>query len=393
MLYEWVTPCPYPMFKRKPQNTSSPGQSPSDTSPNQVQGKWSLPFLRKVKPPHPAGKATRSPYYPFTEAGIRKRAQKIYEKRMEEGLEGTPEGDWQQAIRELKWERSLLAQFGRWTGLGQKKGWDIVQLLTSISIPVAIFAGGSLFTYWNNQQQQKIADDKTKQEIFSKYLDQMAESLNSGLLKAQPGSEKFTIAQARTITTLLSLDKKRQNLLIQFLSASGLNQARDKVVIDKDGKVTLGKGGRVLLYEAQMAKVNLSNSDLSGAKLIGANLEDANLGCNPSDSQEREHCSDLSLADLRGAKLNYANLIRANLRYADLIGADLIGADLGVANLSYADLSGAELFGANFYKANFIGTKGLIDKQLSEAFLCKTILPEGSKLNRDRDCKKFGVNF
>lgn len=147
-------------------------------------------------------KAKRSPHYPFTEDGIRKRAQQVYEKRVEQGLEGTSEGDWKQAIRELKWERSPLGKFGRWTGVGQKNGWD---LLTSVSLPIVLFAGGSLFTYWNNQQQQRIAvenrqqdlqiaddrhkqdlqiaDDRTQQEILNKYLDQMADSLKgAGLI-------------------------------------------------------------------------------------------------------------------------------------------------------------------------------------------------------------------
>lgn len=341
---------------------------------------------------------------PFTEEGIRARAQQIYERRKAQGLKGTPEGDWKQSIRELKWERSLLAKFGRWTGLGQKKGWD---LFTSLSLPVVLFVGGSLFTYWNNQQQQRIADDNRKQEILNKYLDQMAESLKDGLLKAQPGSEKFVIAQARTITTLLSVDKRRQSLLIQFLSASGLNQIGNKVAFDKNGKMQLGKDDRVLLYRAQMAKTNLTNSDLSGALLIESNLSRANVGCIQANSRDLNQCSDLSSASLLYANLREANLKGANLNYAVLENAHLYRANLENAVLWRADLKGADLRGVNFRGAYLDKTnlshalllltdlkdsESLIQKQLEGKegpLVCNVRFPKGIGVNPDRDCDRI----
>lgn len=370
----------------------------------------------------------RSPHYPFTEDGIRKRAQKVYEKRVEDGLEGTPEGDWEQAIRELKWKQSPLGKFYQWTGFEQKKGWD---LFTSISLPIVLFAGGSLFTYWNNQQQQQIADqrreqdlsiadNRAKQEILNKYLDQMAESLKDDLLKAPLGSEKFAIAQARTITTLLSLDSKRQSLVIQFLSASGLNQA-GKYSVDKNGEVQLGKDSRMLLYKAQMAKVNLAESDLSEALLIeadlsSADLRDANLssanlsGAYLSDANlSNAYLRDANLsgaylsgANLSGARLSSANLSSANLSFVNLNGALLAFANLSFANLSDANLSSASFILANLSDANLreadLSGADLryahkwTDDQLSQAKLCFTALPEGSKLDHNRDCKELGIN-
>lgn len=327
----------------------------------------------------------------LTEEEIRKRAYKIWKRRVAQGKSGTSEQDWQRAIEELQltwWDR-LWA----WTGIAEKKGWD---LLTSLSLPLVLFLGGSLFTYWNNLQQQQIADNKAKQEAFNKYLDQMNESLKDGLLKAYPNSEKFAIAQSRTIITLLSLDKTRQNLLIQFLNASGLNQVGDTVTIDKDGNVNPGKGSRVLLYKAQMEKVNLANSDLSGASLIGANLGEANIGCNPPESQDRNQCSSLARSSLFSANLSFANLSYADLTYgglfkADLSFADLHNAFLSYADLKFADLTHANLSGAYLAAADLTLAQGWTDEQLSKAYLCNTTLPEGSKLDPNRDCKAIGM--
>ncbi len=238
------------------------------------------------------------------------------------------------------------------------------------------------------QQDRQLADDKAKQDTLVKYLDQMADSLKNGLLAAKPGSDKFIVAQSRTVIALQSLDKKRQHLIIQFLQASGLNQVSDKTKPDENGKVTLRQGDRVLLYQAQMSKANLANSDLSGGILIGANLEGANLGCIPPDSRDSSQCSDLigadltsadlTSADLSGAYLSYAYLSYAHLFGADLSGADLINADLSYANLSGANLSYANLSGANLTSAN------LTSANLSYAVLLSVDLRQAKGLTQQQ---------
>ncbi|MDB4212029.1 pentapeptide repeat-containing protein [Ascidiaceihabitans sp.] len=71
-------------------------------------------------------------------------------------------------------------------------------------------------------------------------------------------------------------------------------------------------------------------------------------------------------ADLR--KLLDRNVCaQCDLRGADLLAADLLAADLTAADLFGADLRGADLFGANLASANMNG-----------AFLCNTIMPDGS---------------
>lgn len=387
------------------------------------------PFKRPpAAPSTPApDKSTQDkiPCYPFTEEGIRARAQQVYERRKTSGLAGTPEGDWQQAIRELRWERSPFGKFYQWTGLGQKKGWD---LLTSISLPLIVFMGGTLFTYWNNQQQQriavdnreqdlqiaeyrrkqdiKLADDKAKQDTLVNYLDDMSKSIEGGLLDAAPGSKAFVVAQSRTVLALQSLDKKRQQLVIQFLQASGLNEVgKDKDTqkfLEKFAPRNLSKLPRNaklgLLYRTQMKNANLANSDLSGAKLIGAWLQGANFGCNPSDSKEREDCSDLNYVDLRGAilwdaYLGFALLAAANLEDANFWNADLTGANLTGANLTGANLWNANLSDAILLGTNLTGSKKLTPQQLTgdkAPLLCVVRLPDYiTGIYPYRDCDRL----
>src|SRR5579883_747031 len=327
--------------------------------------------------------------HPFTEEQIRARAKALWEQR---GEDSTDAENWDDAIRELYRERAIkrvtrplrrvwwrtglgtpLQRWWEWTGIREKKGWDFLQLLVAPVLLGAIALGLQEYVKEHDQkladakvqQDQQLADDKAKQDTLVKYLDQMADSLQHGLLKAKPGDDQFIVAQSRTVLALQSLDRKRQHLVIQFLSASGLNDQPNVKwqPYDKQRQNNpLPAKTKVLLYQAQLTKANLANSDLSGAVLVGADLESANLGCKTTESQKRDQCSDLSGADLRGADLIRANLFGAYLsgavlRDVNLIGADLSGANLSGANLGDADLNGARLFGAKLTNANLRGAK------------------------------------
>lgn len=136
------------------------------------------------------------------------------------------------------------------------------------------------------------------------------------------------------------------------------------------------------LNEANLSRINLSQTILKGASFFVTNISGANLS--ESDLSEanlnvaRLSSTNLARAILNGATLNVANLVRADLTEAQLIGASLIrgelirselsktnfsGANLTEAdlrevkltqaNLSSANLSGANLRGASAKEANF----------------------------------------
>lgn len=117
----------------------------------------------------------------------------------------------------------------------------------------------------------------------------------------------------------------------------------------------------ILLCEANLSRVNLSQANFSQAilsitNLSGANLSEVNLN-QAKLNVARLSGANLSRANLSDAILNVANLIRADLREANLINASLIRAelmrsDLSQALLMEANLSEADLREANLRQAN-----------------------------------------
>jgi uncharacterized protein YjbI with pentapeptide repeats len=284
----------------------------------------------------------------------------------------------------------LVKLVGKWvwkvTGFGEKTIWDALQILI---VPSALAVAGFWFQDFTKKQDVKLAESKTKQELqvadskakqetLTKYLDQMSDLLEKGLLKSKQDSPIFIIAQSKTVIALQSLDPKGQHLVIQFLESANLN--------------TLD-GGKGLLYKSKFSKAQLQKADLSGANLkeadlTGAKLQDANLS---------------------GANLNGANLSDANFKRSDLSGTNLRGADLISTNLKKADLTGAKLqeanlIGANLRGAQFMGVDfnnvlmlytdlseviQLNQEQLEKSnsvFICGSILPDNIKINKTRDC-------
>ncbi|MEO1123209.1 MAG: pentapeptide repeat-containing protein [Cyanobacteria bacterium J06639_16] len=143
------------------------------------------------------------------------------------------------------------------------------------------------------------------------------------------------------------------------------------------------------LRGAHLERANLREAHLEGANLLGAHLERAKLGGAHLKrvNLERAHLDGASLlgAHLEGAYLRGIHLERTYLRRAHLEGAYLGGAHLEGANFWEAHLEGADLSEAQLENA-----KGLAEDVLSQAKLCGTKLPEGIKLDPDRDCKELG---
>jgi uncharacterized protein YjbI with pentapeptide repeats len=137
------------------------------------------------------------------------------------------------------------------------------------------------------------------------------------------------------------------------------------------------------LYRVDLSRANLHGADLSRTELVRANLNNANL----------------SSADFYGANLSDANLSDANLSDANLTGVDLDRADLSGANLSNTRLGSvlSNQFTSSYPILTYPGSNDLrspknwTDKQLGAAKLCRTALPEDSKLDPNRDCKELGI--
>ena len=128
-------------------------------------------------------------------------------------------------------------------------------------------------------------------------------------------------------------------------------------------------------YQAWQVVHTAYGQRVSGARI--AALEDLNDQGEFLGGLTLEDEANLSDIRLRGAKLRDAKLERADLRGANLTNSTLESTVLTSAILLSTDLSTA---------------KGLTEEQLGEdnlLFLCHVKLPEGSKVNPQRDCEKL----
>jgi hypothetical protein len=103
---------------------------------------------------------------PIPKKLIEKKVSKILQKRQRDGVIGTRESAEEEAKKSLQssWSRTgfiislwmsniAFTTFWKWTGIGEKKGWDCFQLGISILIPILIWQGTKSF----NEKQQEIA--------------------------------------------------------------------------------------------------------------------------------------------------------------------------------------------------------------------------------------------
>ncbi|UXE63688.1 MAG: pentapeptide repeat-containing protein [Woronichinia naegeliana WA131] len=315
-------------------------------------------------------------YYELLEKNNEQLAKKICEEARaaleKERLEANP---------------SVLRRLWRWTGIGEKKGWDIIQLISTVSIPLLLWWGTQYFTDQNNKQQQElakqnkieereIADRKQKDELLKTYINDMKASLldkDYPLKDSKKNSESRSIARTITLTTLTQLNSEqdqqkakegkynqRKGLIIQFLYESGL--------IKFDPKVA----SIISLNTADLAFANLENANLYNANLYNANLYNAYL-----------YNAYLESAKLNRTNFKSANFKSANLKFAYLGGANLKSADLKSANLEGANLKSANLTSADLSFANLYNAKNLTNQQIKSACSWeKAIYTEPDQRNR-----------
>ena len=290
-------------------------------------------------------------------------------------------------------------------GFGTKTFWEWMELLV---IPIVLAIGGWWFNKAEKENDRKlaeerieaereVAEDRQQEARLQTYFDRMTELLlEKGLLHSKLEDESRSIARTRTLTTLRTLSKTRQAILLHFLHEAGLI-SREEEVIPLNGVDLSGADlSEADLRWADLIGVVLSRSALSGAHLSETDLSDADLSG-----------ADLTKADLRrtiliGANLSGANLTSAHLVTADLGTADLTGADMRGAYLRGADLRGADLSGVNLIRAiltgadltgaNLTGAKltgddpfldNLLEDDMSWRILSETGLSQGDLLRDD----------
>lgn len=311
--------------------------------------------------------------------------------------------------------------------------WDWLSLL---GVPVTLTLLGIIFQVLqqirverNSREQSTRASSEEREEILQVYIDRLSALLvdqnilaiavklyesdsdieqsvqfpkESPINSAKTFSEEemlfdaaVDVIRARTLSILRRFEKdgKRKGSIIRFLvEAEIISKARlslreaDLSEAELDDVDLSGIDlSRAILTAAKLSGAKLIGAKLSGAKLIGANLSDADLSM-----------ANLSSADLSNAKLINVGLVNATLIGATLTDANLFGAGLIDTNLTDADLSGADLSEATLIDAvlsrTTLSEAKVIDTDLRRAKLCQTKLPDGIKLNPNRNCEELGID-
>lgn len=302
-----------------------------------------------------------------------------------------------------------------WSGFGDKTLWDLLEL---IIIPVVLAAGVIWFewrqreserdiAYQRAENDRKIANERSRDEILQGFLDKMTELiLDKGLKKSDEGAEVRDIARARTLTTLRGLDKNRKGTLLRFLKDTDLISANAAIINMEEADLSdlnllhvetvqeFERGGSIMLprpadlSKIALAKTNLSGANLSFADLTGADLRNANLfqstvatailsSANLEEAILIE--ANLTYSIFENANLKKSRLFRAHIRWSNLQGTDLSDTDLRHADLREAKLQGANLSRANLSFADFTGAEVSVEQLARAERLSDAILPDGKR--------------
>jgi hypothetical protein len=258
-----------------------------------------------------------------------------------------------------------------WTKFGEKSGWEYLQLLSALAIPVVVAGATAWLTWQQSATQTQIEEQRAQGAALQAYLDQMSSLLLGKHLRAsEEESEVRTLARARTLTVLGRLDPSYKTEVMLFLMEAYLVQ------VEKCCKEPVIDLNRAALSDLNLLYARLERAHLNSADLSSANLRSADLAY-----------AHLEAAHLTGADLSGADLSGADIDYADLSGADLSGADLSDADLSSADLSSADLSSADLG-----GVKGVTKERLEAQArtLSGATMPDGQKMPLEPELLKPG---
>jgi uncharacterized protein YjbI with pentapeptide repeats len=249
----------------------------------------------------------------------------------------------------------------RWTGFRGMTLRDWLPIVGALLIPVVIALGTWGITWQQGkieaqraEAERELAEQRAQDEALQAYLDQMNNLLlEHNLRHSKPGNEVPTLARARTLTVLSTLDPSRKTAVINFLSEADLITVGPEASIDAVPILELTGAdlsgtdlSNMSLANTNLLEADLREANLSGTGLLSANLTKANLTNATLRDTQLGHAGLLE-TDLRDAKLRDANIGHANLSAANLSNADLRGADLTDAHVSEQQLrSAASLEGA-----------------------------------------------
>lgn len=258
---------------------------------------------------------------------------------------------------------------------------------------IGLVGAGSALTllgYWITRSQKEreevTASVRAQEEALQAYLDQMSGLMIDGKIGARPADPtKETarrVAQARTIETLLVMDKDHKRRPLKLLYELRLIERTSPVVDLENAGLDHANLGELslpgaCLERADLRATDLSGSNLKGADLRGADLRGADLRNADLSHTDLTHANFLPYDEDRPARLSLHNLkdrraipSEAELRFARATGKVL-------TNLRDTKLEGADLTGAILGNTDLRRARGLTQAQVDRAVGNKaTRLPE-----------------
>jgi Pentapeptide repeats (8 copies) len=288
-----------------------------------------------------------------------------------------------------------------WTGFGPSRmnegvqpGKTLWEWLGLLFVPTILALGGFLLNRMQKQHDLRIEEAQKEREeaaalqraqdqLLRDYLDQMSDLMVDRELRDKPPqSDIHRLAQARTIATLLGLDKDHKKRPLKLVYELNLI-TKDKPLLNlKNAGLDTADLSEITLRDACLKEADLRLANLRGADLRGSNLRKADLrGADLRNADLSDTClADANLLpydEMNPSKLN-ANNLSNGTDPNDIDPSDdhLTPADLRDANLSNADLTGVYLTGANLS-----GATGITEEELAQQAksLRGATMPDGSK--------------
>ncbi|MBE9062232.1 hypothetical protein [cf. Phormidesmis sp. LEGE 11477] len=194
-------------------------------------------------------------------------AYQLYQKRMQQHSSGDEHSDWAQAqeivsspLRHSVYfvnhiVKAIPTSPVRWfaSGVLGKTSWEWMELLL---IPSFLAVGAFYLENQIERRQERIADERIKQETLTSYFEQMKELLLSeNLRESSVDSEVCSVARALTTTTVRELGSEHNALLVSFLQESNLSRRLEATEVKS----------LPLLTGLDLRRTDLSGADLSDA--------------------------------------------------------------------------------------------------------------------------------
>jgi hypothetical protein len=281
---------------------------------------------------------------------------------------------------------------------------DWLPIVGALLIPVVI-ALGSWWITWQQgkledqraQDERELAEQRAQDEALQSYLDQMGQLLlKEDLRNSQQEDISGTLARARTVTVLRSLDGDGKGSVLQFLYESGLITGVEEVQQPEEIEQQIEAYQRLREFEAEYEKLreashngtleecyssssqqksmpSLSSENAEKIKDLNQKLDDLSKrfsadtgpqefvplfgpGIRPVEPVVSLLAANLAHAELPDTELRGAYLKEVDLHSATLSRSILDAAILDNAVLDNADLEGIRLIGAHMFLARLRNT-------------------------------------